>query len=65
MIKLYDLIGEFFDGSTEYYGEFETEQEAIETAERISKMHDDLGQFTIKTVLKTTIVEHKYYRLVD
>lgn len=52
MKKMFELIGEFVDGSTEYFGKFKTEDEAIYKAEHLSTIFgDELGQFWIKIVI--------------
>lgn len=60
MKKMYQLIGEFADGGTEDFGEYETEADALERAETAYKWNisnafsDYLTGFHLKTVIRPT-----------
>ena len=52
MKKVIQLIGEFIDGS-EFFGEVETEEEAIKKAEHWYEVYgDELSHIRLETIIK-------------
>ena len=60
MEKFYELDGVFYDGSTEAFGRFKTEAEAVDKAREMQKVYgEELAMFNLRTILKDSYQERR------